>query len=156
MFDLYSVGRGIARGASPQQCWAVVSDHTGWSQWASMIKESTLVSPGEGDPGGLGARRRLRDTQGGEYAEVINIFSPPNLFGYHICEEAPLKDHQGVISFSPCEGGTQVIWFMSANDNGYLADRAHLPAMRQAMQEVMDAAVSGLVRACEAKAGKHS
>lgn len=152
MFDLFSSGRGIARGVSPEQCWAVVCDHAGWKDWASMIAESTLVAPGENDPNGLGARRVLRDTQGGEYAEVINIFSPPNLFGYHICEAAPLKDHQGVISFAPAEGGTQVLWFMSANDNGYLQDRAHLPAMRQAMQEVMDAAVTGLIRACEAKA----
>lgn len=152
MFDVYATGRGTARGASPEQCWEIVSNHDGWQNWCPMIKQSTRLSEGEDEPNGLGAQRKLSDDQGGGYAEVINIYSKPRLFGYHICEEAPLKDHQGVISFSPTREGTEIIWFMSANDNGYIQGDEQRVAMRKIMQDVMDAAIDGLVKACEANA----
>ncbi len=153
MFDVYAKGYGLARGASPEQCWEIVSDHNGWQNWCPMIAESTLISEGDGEPNGLGAKRKLRDDQGGGFAEVINIYSKPRLFGYHICEEAPLKDHQGIISLTPTSEGTEILWFMSANDNGYITGEEQRQAMRKIMQDVMDAAVDGLVKACEAKAG---
>lgn len=151
MFDVHGEGRGVARGVTPEQCWNVVSDHAGWQKWASMIEESVLISEGEGEPNGLGARRRFRDSTGGTFCEVINIYAKPRLFGYHIDEDAPLKDHQGVIAFNPTAEGTELIWFMSANDNGYMTAEQR-NAMQAAMQGVMDAAIADLVRACEAQA----
>lgn len=153
MFDVAGEGRGVARGVSPEQCWTVVSNHAGWQNWASMIEESVLLSEGEKEPNGLGARRRFRDVTGGSFSEVINIYAKPRLFGYHIDEEAPLKDHQGVIAFNHSPEGTEVIWFMSANDNGYMTPEQR-QAMKAAMQGVMDAAIADLVKACEALAGR--
>lgn len=152
MFDVFGEGRGLARGVTPEQCWKVVSHHAGWQNWLSMIAESVLLSEGEGEPNGLGARRRFTDTQGGSFVESINIYAKPRLFGYHICEEAPLKDHQGVISLTPTQDGTEIIWFMSANNNGYVGDAQQCSAMRGIMQSVMDMAIADLVRACEAQA----
>jgi hypothetical protein len=150
MFDVFAEGRGIARGATPEQCWEVVRDHANWKNWMSVFSDSKVVSEGEGDPGGIGARRMVTDTQGNAFGEVINIWSPPRLFGYHIDENAPLKDHQGVISFTPVNGGTEIIWFMSGNNNGYIDSAEQRAGMRAVMQSVMDTAAADLVRACEA------
>lgn len=152
MFDVYATGHGIARGVIPEQCWEVVSDHGGWQNWAPAIEKSVRLSEGEGEPNGLGARRRFHDTNGGTFAEVINLYAKPRLFGYHIDEEAPLKDHQGVIAFNPVDGGTEIIWFMSANNNGYIGGAEARAAMLKVMQQVMDLCVDGLVKACEAQA----
>jgi hypothetical protein len=154
MFDIYAKGSGLARGVTPEQCWAVVSDHNGWQNWAPAIKRSVLTAEGEGEPNGLGARRRFEDTNGGSFGEVINIYSKPNLFGYHINEDAPLKDHQGVISFNAVDGGTEIIWFMSANNNGYIGGAEARAGMLAAMQQVMDLCVEGLIKACEARRGQ--
>lgn len=154
MFDVYAEGRGVARDVTPEQCWEVVRDHANWQNWLSMIAESSLLSEGEGDPMGIGARRRFKDTNGGSFGEVINIYAKPRLFGYHIDENAPLKDHQGVICFTPVSEGTEIIWFMSGNNNGYIDNAEARAAMRGVMQGVMDTAAADLVKACEARTKK--
>lgn len=152
MFDVFATGRGLAAGVTPEQCWEVVRDHAEWKNWMSLFSDSKLVSEGEGDPSGIGARRVVTDTNGGVFGEVINIWSPPRLFGYHIDENAPLKDHQGVICLTPVEGGTEVLWYMSGNNNGYIEGAEARAGMRAVMQQVMDIAAADLVKACEARA----
>lgn len=152
MLDINATGHAIARGVAPEDCWAVISDHRGWQDWASVIHESILVAPGVREEGGLGAKRKFLDEKGSGFLEIINIFDAPRLFGYHICEEAVLSNHQGVIAFNSVEDGTEILWSMSATNNGYILAEGNGQSLNDIMQHVMDLTLADLVAACEARA----
>ena len=145
MFDLAVCGV-IVVNASPEKCFDVVSNSVRFKEW-DFFEESVRVSEGAGEPDGLGSVRKFTAPNTGDVIEVVNFFDRPRLFGYHVINDTIVKDHQGVITINPVEGGTEVRWYMTANHNG-LFDGADGDAQAQ-MQALIDRTMRNLKGAAE-------
>lgn len=66
----------------------------------------TTVREGEGHPNGLGSVRRLRPFPGAPpFEETITEFTAPERIVYRITKGTPLRGHEGVLTFTPRDGG---------------------------------------------------
>ncbi|MDJ0785345.1 MAG: SRPBCC family protein [Myxococcota bacterium] len=136
--------------ASPEDVWAVYTDHAGWSRWAGL-GPSRLERPGDEEPNGVGAIRLLGPGIGAAREEVV-AFEPPKLMIYRLIGgPLPLRNHEGQVRFEPEGSGTRVVWrcrFDAPPGTGWLLDRA--------IEGVFRRALAGLARQSFAGGGTHA
>jgi uncharacterized protein YndB with AHSA1/START domain len=94
--------------APPARVFALYTDHVGWEKWAG-VKEVVLRQKGDPPPNGLGAIRVIR-ARGMAIEEEVTAFQPPARMAYRLVAGAPVRDHEGVVTFEPDGGGTRVTW----------------------------------------------
>ena len=94
--------------APPARVFALYTDHVGWEKWAG-VKEVVLRQQGDPPPNGLGAIRVIR-ARGMAIEEEITGFEPPTRMTYRLVAGAPVRDHEGVVTFAADGSGTRVSW----------------------------------------------
>ena len=158
-FDISVVGKGVAQGATLDDCSAVVENSAGYADWVSFFSKTEVLVPGRTDPDGVGSLRMFYNQEGRGIREVVNIYHKPRIYGYRVSgEESGLKDHQGVVALREVAGGTEIIWCMTANNDGLFSPasgdvfQTDYAEVQAAMQGVIDITINDLVRACEARA----
>lgn len=94
--------------APPARVFALYTDHVGWEKWAG-VKEVVLRQTGDPPPNGLGAIRVIR-ARGMAVEEEVTGFEPPVRMTYRLVAGAPVRDHEGVVTFAADGAGTRVTW----------------------------------------------
>ncbi|MDQ3933721.1 MAG: SRPBCC family protein [Actinomycetota bacterium] len=99
--------------ASPEAVFEIVTDHARYDRFDG-IRRSELVEPGDPDPNGLGAVRRvwlgpLR------FEEEITAFEPPRRLDYLIRDvrTLPFRHEGGSIRLEPDGTGANAVWTSS-------------------------------------------
>src|SRR5436190_575475 len=85
-----------------RQLVAVVSDLKGWKDWGPW-ELSEVVQEGSPDPNGVGAIRLIRADKRAlgrkpKLREQVNVFEPPQRFGYTVLSGMPVKDYQATVT----------------------------------------------------------
>ena len=158
-FDIAVVGKGVARGTTPEDCWSVVEASAKYEEWVSFFSRSEVLQPGRDSSDGIGSLRKFYNKEGRGILEIVNIHHKPHVYGYRVVDaDSGLKDHQGVVTLREVPGGTEIIWCMTANNAGLFSiDSGDVFATapdgaQAAMQGVIDITINDLVGACEARA----
>ncbi|WP_216616203.1 MULTISPECIES: SRPBCC family protein [Mycolicibacterium] len=96
--------------APPRTLFAIVSDGSRWSEWASpLIPYSAWESRGPADDGGVGAIRAV-GTRKKPTREMTTIHEPDRRHGYTMLADGPIRDYQAQVTFEAADGVTQVTW----------------------------------------------
>ncbi|MFV8161716.1 SRPBCC family protein [Mycobacterium sp. 134] len=96
--------------ASPNTLFAIVSDGSRWSEWASpLIPYSAWESRGPAGDGGVGAIRAV-GTRKKPTREMTTIHEPDHRHGYTMLADGPIRDYQAEVTFTGVSGGTEVAW----------------------------------------------
>lgn len=90
--------------------WDVFTDHERIGEFTNT--PMTILKPGLTERNGLGCVRRL-GTMGWTVDEIVNIWRPLEVYGYHIIDSNDIEAHQGVVRFFPTsEGGCEWVYDM--------------------------------------------
>jgi hypothetical protein len=99
--------------ASVEAVWALLSDVTTWSRWATFTS-SELERPGAGDPNGVDAIRRFHRGPKKITRERVVAFDAPNHYAYVLLEGVPVDDYRADVTLTPTTGGgTEIAWISS-------------------------------------------
>lgn len=96
--------------AAPEQVFAVLADHRGYSDWAGL-GQFKLLRRGDSEPAGRGAVRVVSSPLG-EVHEQITDWQPGRGYRYRIIQGSPFVGYWGEVSLTPATGGTRVDWSM--------------------------------------------
>lgn len=89
--------------------WDVFTDHERMGEYTNTPCE--ILRPGASERNGLGCLRRL-GAFGWRVDEVVNIWRPHQVFGYHIVDSTEIESHQGVVRFFPTSEGCEWVYDM--------------------------------------------
>jgi uncharacterized protein YndB with AHSA1/START domain len=122
---------------TPDQVWAVLSDHAGMTRWAPGLRAS-LQTPGADDRNGVGAVRRI-EAPGPAPAivEEIDGFEPGRRLGYRALSGVPFKGYRGDVELRPAGAGTEVRWTLSADQRVPLVERAALAGVVRGLSTLL-------------------
>src|SRR3954452_403895 len=104
-----------AQSSAPREAvWAVIADLPHWKYWGPW-EASDVESEGSPDPHGEGAIRVMRSEErrmGSKpvLRERVNVFEPPQRFGYTVLSGIPVKDYQARITLTEAGEGTEIVW----------------------------------------------
>jgi uncharacterized protein YndB with AHSA1/START domain len=87
----------------------ILSDHASYDRFRG-IRHSELLRPGDSEPNGLGALRRIK-LGPLVFEEEITAFEPPTRMDYVIRKlNVPFEHDGGSIRLEPRDGGTHALW----------------------------------------------
>ncbi|GAC1517303.1 MAG: SRPBCC family protein [Acidimicrobiales bacterium] len=97
--------------APPEIVFGILADIPRWHEWAGpLVRRSLLDRPGETDPMGAGAVRKLGSTPVWSYEE-ITAFEPPTHLAYELRAGLPLRNYRAEVHCDRRDGGgTTVRW----------------------------------------------
>ncbi len=87
-----------------EQLYATLAEHENLSTVFAPAKV-TRVRDGDTSRNGVGSVRRLKMPVGSPFEETVTAAIENQLIEYRITKGSPLKNHQGVMRFSPRPGG---------------------------------------------------
>jgi carbon monoxide dehydrogenase subunit G len=115
--------------ATPDAIWPFITDPARMNLWSLARVDG--ISPGDGgDPGGVGALRRITVRAPGRdvaFEEVVEHAEPPRRFVYRVVRGLPLRDHRGEINVRAQDGGSVLTWDV---DFDFLVPGAEIAARR--------------------------
>lgn len=92
-----------------ERVFARYTDHVSWSEWAGLGKVK-LAREGVPAPNGVGCVREFA-AGGMGLQEEVQAFEAPRHMTYKIVRGGwPIADHFGEVTFTPRDGGTDVVW----------------------------------------------
>jgi hypothetical protein len=100
--------------APRDKVWAVVADLKGWKDWGPW-ELSDVVQEGSPDPNGVGAVRLIRADKRSfgrkpTLREQVNVFEPPQRFGYTVLKGMPVKNYQATVTLTEAGEGTEIVF----------------------------------------------
>jgi len=96
--------------APPEKVFDLLADGAGWSAWAGpMVIRSWWERQGEGDPGGVGAIRRLGLGALSSREEIVEYDAPRRL-AYVWLTKFPVRDYRADVRLEPEGSGTRIEW----------------------------------------------
>ncbi|MGO9934707.1 MAG: hypothetical protein ACLPV8_23235 [Steroidobacteraceae bacterium] len=108
--------------ASVAVAWDVFTDHERIGEFTNTPMR--IIKPGSPDRNGLGCVRRM-GVFDWQIDELVNIWRPHEVYGYHIIESSMIDAHQGVVRFFPTqEQGCEWVYDMQNIPNQKALDQA--------------------------------
>jgi hypothetical protein len=96
--------------ANIDQVWALLADVSTWTKWGRW-NEAGIEKPGDGDPEGVGAIRRLRYGRRTVNRELLVAVEPPRRLSYELLSGLPIRNyHADVTLWASPDGGTDITW----------------------------------------------
>jgi uncharacterized protein YndB with AHSA1/START domain len=92
--------------ASPEALFDTLTDHASYKDM-TPLRMSVLERPGDTDPNGVGARRRI-GVVGPTQVEEVTVFERPTRFAYRLVSGLPVRDHVGTVELTAVPGGTRI------------------------------------------------
>jgi hypothetical protein len=90
--------------------WGVFTDHERIGEFTNT--PMTIIKPGSTERNGLGCIRRM-GVFDWQIDEIVNIWRPFEVYGYHIINSSMIDAHQGVVRFFPGHhGGCEWVYDM--------------------------------------------
>ena len=97
------------RSTAPRQTvWRLVSEVEQWKRW-SMLSRTFLLRPGQPEPNGVGALRRLAVGPFGSTEEVV-ASEPPRHLGYEARKGMPARRYRADVVLEEDGSGTRITW----------------------------------------------
>jgi uncharacterized protein YndB with AHSA1/START domain len=96
----------------PQRVFAYLSEHEHIGPLFG-VKVKRLRDGDDGQRNGVGSTRRLKMGPFPPFEETVTEFVPDELIRYRITKGSPLRDHEGVMRFSPRGEGTHLHYEIS-------------------------------------------
>ena len=120
----------------PETVFEVLTDHAGYSK-LTPLRKSELERPGEVDPNGVGAIRRLTAV-GPPMREEVIAYEAPSRFSYTVLSGLPVRNHVGTVELAAdAGGGTKMVYAIRTQPT--------LPVVGFAVVAVVKQAVKGLI-----------
>jgi Polyketide cyclase / dehydrase and lipid transport len=96
--------------ATPGVVFDLVSDATTWSAWAGRsVTRSSWERPGDDDPFGVGAVRRVGSRLVSSREQIIE-YDRPHYLAYTVLSWVPMRDYRAIVSVDREHGGTRITW----------------------------------------------
>jgi uncharacterized protein YndB with AHSA1/START domain len=90
--------------------WDVFTDHERFGEFTNTPMK--IIKPGETERNGLGCVRSMAVFDW-RIDEVVNIWRPMEVYGYHVIDSTAIDAHQGVVRFFPTsDGGCEWVYDM--------------------------------------------
>jgi hypothetical protein len=129
---------------SPQRVFDLLADGPGWTAWAGF-DEAVLARPGEPEPNGVGALRRIRKGRVRTVERVV-AFEPHHRFAYELVSGLPVRDYRGEGTLDPTpSGGTRITWRSTFRPGFPLSG----PLQRVALRRFLRRTARSLARAAQ-------
>jgi uncharacterized protein YndB with AHSA1/START domain len=90
----------------PERIFAYLAEHENLAELFGA-KITRLKDGDDGNRNGVGSVRKLQIGPLPPFEETVTEFEPPRQIVYRITKGSPLRDHVGVMTFSPQGDGTQ-------------------------------------------------
>ena len=100
--------------APREEVWALVADIPGWKDWGPW-EVSEREQEGSPDPNGVGAIRLIRADKRAlgrkpKLREQVNVFEPPQRFGYTVLSGMPVKNYQATVTLTEAGESTEIVY----------------------------------------------
>jgi Polyketide cyclase / dehydrase and lipid transport len=122
-----------------------LTDHANYKN-ISPLRISELVRPGDTEPNGVGALRRM-GLIGPTQTEEVTVFERPTRFGYRLRSGLPVRDHTGTVELAQTGTGTHITYTVRSTPS------MPIPGLGLVMGIILRQGISGLldgiVRAAE-------
>lgn len=106
--------QSVVVNATPEQCFAVATDFEHYPEWATDVKEATVLSR---DEQGRGTEVEFRTSALGRsthYTLRYDYSQAPNAMSWHMVKGDIMRTIDGAYTFSPASsGGTDVTYTLS-------------------------------------------
>jgi uncharacterized protein YndB with AHSA1/START domain len=122
--------------APPETVFSVLTDHAGYAK-LTPLRKSELERPGEPDPNGVGAIRRLTAV-GPPIREEVIASVAPNRFSYTVLSGLPVRDHVGTVELSEEGGRTKMVYAIRTQPTLPVVGFAVVAAVKQAVKGLID------------------
>lgn len=135
------------RSAAPREVvWETLADVPGWVRWGPF-DESALERPGNDDPPGVGAVRRVR-TGRRVVREEITAFEPVHRMTYHLLGGLPVSAYVAEVLLDADGDGTRITWAATL--------RPRLPGTGGLIRRRLESAVGEVARALAEEADRRA
>jgi hypothetical protein len=122
-----------------------LTDHANYKHM-SPLRISVLEQPGESEPNGVGAIRRM-GLIGPTQTEQVTVFERPTRFEYELRSGLPVRDHTGTVELVDTGAGTHITYSVRSTPS------LPIPGLGFVLGVVLKQGISGLldgiVRAAE-------
>ena len=126
--------------APPETVFDVLTDHAGYAK-LTPLRKSELERPGEADPNGVGAIRKLTAV-GPPMREEVIAYEAPSRFSYKVLSGLPVRDHIGTVELSEDAGGTtKMVYAVRTQPTLPVVGFAVVAAIKQAVKGLVDGVV---------------
>ena len=98
--------------APPEEVFAHLAEHENLEPLFNT-KITRLRDGADGHRNGVGSTRRLKLPLVPAFEETVTEFVPPSLIRYRITRGSPLREHEGLMRFSPDGSGTRLLYEIS-------------------------------------------
>ena len=134
--------------ASPEEVFAVAADLAAYPEWATGVAAVEILERDE-----AGRPRRARFEVDGFIKrisyELVYEYDAPHRISWTAIPGPDIKEMEGYYEFNPREGGTEIVYALRVEPSfvvpGFLR--------RQAEKQIVQAALRGLCRRAEERAG---
>jgi len=93
----------------PQAIFTHLAEHENLAEvFGAQIKR--LSDGQDGERNGVGSVRQLKIGPLAPFEETVTEFVPFQRIAYMITKGSPIRDHLGVMTFAPADGGTQFVY----------------------------------------------
>jgi hypothetical protein len=131
--------------ATIEAIFDALTDHGNYKN-ISPLRISELVRPGDTEPNGVGALRRM-GLIGPTQTEEVTVFERPTRFGYRLRSGLPVRDHTGTVELAQTGTGTHITYTVRSTPS------LPIPGLGLVMGIILREGISGLldgiVRAAE-------
>ncbi len=121
--------------ASAEALFDTLTDHASYKDM-TPLRTSVLERPGDTEPNGVGARRRI-GVVGPTQVEEVTVFVRPSRFAYQLISGLPVRDHVGTVELTTLPEGTRIDY--------HVRSRPILPGLGLVLGPVLKAGIAGLL-----------
>ena len=121
--------------ASAEALFDTLTDHASYKDM-TPLRTSVVERPGDTDPNGVGARRRI-GVVGPTQVEEVTVFVRPTRFAYKLVSGLPVRDHVGTVELTTLSQGTQVDYHVQTTPL--------FPGLGLVLAPVLKVAIGGLL-----------
>lgn len=121
--------------APAEAVFDALTDHASYKDM-TPLRTSVLERPGDTDPNGVGARRRI-GVVGPTQVEEVTVFVRPNRFAYRLVSGLPVRDHVGTVELTTVPEGTRIDYHVRSTPT--------IPGLGLVLGPVLKQGIAGLV-----------
>ena len=129
--------------ASAEALFDTLTDHASYKDM-TPLRTRVVERPGDTDPNGVGARRRI-GVVGPTQVEEVTVFVRPTRFAYKLISGLPVRDHVGTVELTTVPEGTRVDYHVRSTPSVPGLGLVLRPLLRTAITGLLD----GVVKAAE-------
>ncbi len=115
-----------------------LTDHANYKN-ISPLRISELVVPGDKEPNGVGALRRM-GLIGPTQTEEVTVFERPTRFGYRLRSGLPVRDHTGTVELARAAAGTRITYTVRSTPS------LPIPGLGFVLELILRQGIAGLLK----------